>query len=93
MNTRMKQQKSETASMMSDIDELDTIGDRIEQERGELFAVYATIGVLRDSINPDKDFDRYKVLDELYGRVDTIAGKLDSIATDARSSIESGVQP
>ena len=56
--------------------------ERIQEQRSELFGVMASIYVTAESINPDHDYDRHRVLTEAYDRLDTIATALDEIAGD-----------
>lgn len=64
-----------------------TIPERIEALRGDLFGVQSIVSVTRDSIDRDQDWDRYAVLDRVYDELDAIATEMESIAGDVRRAV------
>lgn len=65
----------------------DTLPDRIEALRGDLFAVQSIVAVTRDSIDRDEDFARHSVLDRVYDDLNAIATEMESVAGNVRRAV------
>lgn len=64
-----------------------TLPERIQHQLTAIYDVQALVSVTIDSIDPDKDFARHRVLHDVYGRLEDIAHEVDLIATDVRRAV------
>lgn len=66
--------------------ETPSIYERIQQQCLDLFGAMAMVAVTRDSIDPDQDYERHRVLEDTYAKLDKLGYALDEIAGDAKGS-------
>lgn len=63
-----------------------SVYERLQQQRLDLFGAMAMVAVTRDSIDPDEDYERNRILNDTYDKLDRLGYALDEIACDAQGA-------